>query len=190
MRGSVVCDNDVILKGCCYDLSLEILVCLGRIGDVFILGSARYVIQSRIARAKHITYPSIALENFEFFISAVQIAEPSDDEIRLAAEFEAEAQAHNLALDSGESLLVAILIARNMPLLVTGDKRAITSLETLCTTNASAAAIRWRVACLEQMFLSLLKDEDVATLQTRVCREPNTDAALSNWSAVNNLPSH
>jgi hypothetical protein len=180
MRGSLLCDNDVVLKGCCYDLSLEILLCLGRIGEIYILGSAQYVIQNRIARSKTIAHRLVAAENFEVFFSAVQIAEPSDEEVRLAAEFEAEAQTHNLALDSGESLLLAILLARNVPLLVTGDKRAITSTEMLSTISASAAAIKRRIACIEQMFLSLLKYEDFAMLQLRVCQEPKIDVALSN----------
>ena len=180
MPKSLLCDNDIILKSCCCDLSLEVLICLTRIGVVSVLGAAQYVVASRISRSSRISDKAAAQENFEVFIMSVQMIEPTDSEVELAAEFESEAQKRNLSLDGGESILLAAFLYRGASLMLTGDKRAIAAIEMLKAVNASAAKIPQQIACLEQLFLSLLQGNDFKILQQRVCREPATDVALSN----------
>lgn len=180
MTDGLQCDNDIVLKICCCDLAVEALSCLRRIGTVWILGTARYVVASRISRSNRISDKGTVQANFEFFIEAAEVIEPTESEVTLAAEFEAEAQKRNLALDNGESILVAAFLERGADLLLTGDKRAVAAIEGLRGANASAAKIGQRVACLEQLFLSLLKFGKFEDLQLRVCREPATDVALSN----------
>jgi hypothetical protein len=180
MAESLLCDNDIILKSCCCDLSVEVLICLTCIGEIGILGAAQYVVASRISRSTRIANKAVAQTNFEVFISSVQIIEPTDNELELAAEFESEAQKFNLSLDGGESILLAALLYRAPSLMLTGDKRAITAIEMLKARNASAAQIPQQIACLEQLFLSLLQSNDFKMLQERVCHEPATDVVLSN----------
>jgi hypothetical protein len=180
MAESLLCDNDIILKSCCCDLSVEVLICLARFGVIGILGAAQYVVASRISRSTRIANKAVAQTNFEVFISSVQIIEPTENELELAAEFESEAQKFNLSLDGGESILLAALLHRAATLMLTGDKRAITAMETLKARNASAAKIPQQIACLEQMFLSLLQSNDFKMIQERVCCEPATDLVLSN----------
>jgi hypothetical protein len=180
MTDGVYCDNDIVLKTSCWDLSVEALICFMRIGPVCVLGTARYVVLSQIARSRRIRDKAIAQINFELFIEMVRIIEPTDDEINLAAEFESDAQRYNLSLDGGESILLAALLCRSGALLVTGDKRATVAIEKLKKVNSNAANVGRRLACLEQLFSSLMETNDFQMLQNRVCGEPATDAALSN----------
>jgi hypothetical protein len=180
MRSELLCDNDVILKACCYDLSIEVVLCLGRIGTWFILGSASFVIADRIKRSNSICSKERAVQNFALFREQAKVIEPSDAEISLAAELETVAQQFNLALDSGESLLLAVLVTRDaVDLLLTGDKRAIQAIEALGDHHELVAGLRHAVACLEQLFLSLLKWESIDLLQNRVCSERMADVALT-----------
>ena len=180
MPSELLCDNDVILKTCCYDLSIEVLLCLGRIGTYFILGSASFVIADRIKRSTSVCNKERTVQNFELFLDQAKVVEPSDAEISLAAEIEATAQQFNLALDSGESLLLAVLLARDaVGLLLTGDKRAIQAIEALGGHHELVAGLRQAVGCLEQLFLSLLSWECLDLLQSRVCSERKADVALA-----------
>src|SRR5260370_37732456 len=98
---------------------------------VGVLGTARFVVASRIKRATRTRDPKSALEDLGQFLVNSIVLDPTDSEQQLAAEFEVAAQSRGLALDTGESQLCAIVLERAIPLLVTGDKRAIEGIERL-----------------------------------------------------------
>ena len=63
--------------------------------------------------------------SIEYLIGNVTLLNPTPQEISLAANLEEAAAKCAVELDTGESQLVAILLQRSGPLLLTGDKRAI-----------------------------------------------------------------
>jgi hypothetical protein len=105
--------------------------------------------------------------------------EPEARELTLAAILELSAQRRGISFDTGESQLLAILVYRNARILLTGDKRAITALGLLAAEHAEAAAVAGRVACLEQLFIGLLKTVGGVALRSSVCAEPRADRMLS-----------
>jgi hypothetical protein len=185
MLDAVLVDNDVILKTCCYGVGADLLASLQPLGHVGVLGSARFVVAGRIRRTGQVTDREAATAAFDALLPHLTPIEPEPTEIELAAEFEAEAQRRGLALDAGESQLLAILIRRGAPLLVTGDKRAIEAVE---TAHASGHAERAadRVACLEQVMLTLLSKLDPDALRAQVCLERALDKALAICFACSN----
>ena len=67
------------------------------------------------------TIATAAKAAFRSFVDTAQIIEPTEEEQLMAADFELAAQRAAVALDSGESQLCAVLIARALRLLLTGD---------------------------------------------------------------------
>ena len=118
----------------------------------------------------------------ELFGRAV-VLEPTDDELAVAAELERLAQRAGLEIDAGESQLAAMVGARGIPWLDTGDKRAVRAFDTLVAASPACAQLGKRVRCLEQLLLLLLKDvEDGAAfdaIAAAICAEPDVDKAVS-----------
>ncbi|TDT88080.1 hypothetical protein DFO45_4869 [Azorhizobium sp. AG788] len=167
-------DNDVIVKVCRYSLGSETISSIQNLGYApALLEAARFVVADRLRRQAPVAGHASAL--LEPFLSGCQTIEPTDSEIEIAAAFEAEAQRLNLELDSGESLLLAILIERQAALLLTGDKRAIRAMEAIAPDEIQGA-----IACLEQLFVTLNADWGAPIIQTRVCGDQAADAALTN----------
>lgn len=175
MSEHILVDNDVALKIACYTLVDEVVAAIGVDGvPPAMLGVGRFVIRKRLARASNISDAVRASAAFERLLHAISLVEPNDAEIALAAEFEAEANRHNLELDGGESQLLAILSTRACPLLVTGDKRAIVAMATVAPVHATA-----RIACLEQLIARIVGAVGSASVRVGVCAEPNTDRAVT-----------
>lgn len=178
MQRSVLLDNDVILKACCYRLGEEALACTAlEHAPPSALGVARFVLRDRIARSQQLSDREEASKALAAFMESIRFIEPTDEEAELAAEFEAEAQARALEFDTGESQLFAVLLRRQMPLLVTGDKRAIGAMEQIAPNKSNATAC---IACIEQLIAAMVARFDIGALRIRICREPYTDRAISN----------
>lgn len=172
----VLVDNDVMLKGCCYGIDEPLLELLNDLEAApLVLAAAKYVIKGRIRRDRSLVDRERAHVSFERSIGRLREIEPTEAELEMAAEFEATAQALNLELDGGESQLLAILIARGLPLLLTGDKRAIVAIERIAGDTLPSPSI----ACLEQVMTSLLRRIGLARLRERVCAEPRVDRSLT-----------
>lgn len=172
-------DNDVLLKGACYGLIDRLVRAAPAItNQVGVLGAARFVVCGAIRKANLCTDRGTVEGRFLRFVDQAIELEPSSEELDMAAELEFQAQKLNLAMDVGESQLCAITITRNVPLLVTGDKRAIRSMEHLLRQEPRLQALGGRVKCLEQLMLSLL-EEDPADVRGAVCAEPAVDKALT-----------
>ena len=175
-------DNDVILKTAAYGLNEVVLDHLTVAGEVpAVLGVARFVVKKRAKFARFLNSDRVASQVGDF-LARVAFVEPTDDEIQLAADLEAAARDLSGSLDVGEAQLLAILLTRASPALITGDKRAIEAVAALGVGDIAA-----RVACLEQLFVSLASIRDTEGLRRQVCAEPSADQALSNCFACRSL---
>lgn len=176
----VLVDNDVVLKTCCYGIDEPLLELLDDVeATPLVLAVARYVIEGRIKRDRSLVDRERARKSFARTIDRLREVEPTDAELTLAAGFEAAAQALNLELDGGESQLLAMLIERGLPLLLTGDKRAIVAIERI----AGDALPGPSVACLEQVMTMILGRIGLGRLRERVCSETGVDRALTSCFA-------
>ena len=175
MSGRVLFDNDVALKISCYALISETLraTTLDGIAPAM-LGVGRFVIRTRLSRAKNIADRERARASFEHLLKSVSMVEPNEAELSTAADLEAEANRRDLELDGGESQLLAILANRGCNLLLTGDKRAIVAMSVVAIAEAAS-----RVACLEQLIAHLLVIEGTGIVRPRVCAEEQADLAIT-----------
>jgi hypothetical protein len=181
MIDHVLMDNDVILKICCYDIVDELMGCtVGKLRTAHVLGVARFVLGKAISKAKNIANKERAAERLASLLSRVALIEPDVDELSLAAEFEETAQVRGVALDGGESQLLAVLIRRSAGLLLTGDKRAIRAMEPVVKAGAYGEQVTRRVACLEQIAMALIGRHGVESIHRRICSEVAIDKSLSN----------
>lgn len=139
-----------------------------------LLGIARFTLRSRFGEKGTLTQREAAAAALEELLTRVQLLEPTPDEIELAAELEELATSVALEFDTGESQLVAILLRRGCPLLVTGDKRAI-----IAMAGIGIAEAEGRVACLEQLFALILEHVPHTDIRARICAEAGVDKALT-----------
>jgi len=173
-------DNDVILKSSVYDLLKVLLTAPSEAHEpVGVLGAARYVISDALVKRSKVLAPEPIIARMLAFLDDNEILEPTHEEQELAAEFESLAQMAGLALDTGESQLCAILIVRHVPLLITGDKRAIIALENLLDSHVSMAALIGRVRCFEQLIKFSLNAQSDPRIRTSICAHKDIDKALS-----------
>jgi hypothetical protein len=175
-------DNDILFKGAWYGLLREIVsVIPSSPSDTFVLGHAKFVVGKRLQKLvnKNVPGASRALDSLTEFLAEVVQAEPTSEEQLFAATIENAAQVAGLALDSGESLLCAMMVRRGLQWLATGDKRAIHALEMLFQSNVEVRPIAGRVVCLEQLFVRLLEEGTPSRIRAAVCREAHVDKALT-----------
>lgn len=172
-------DNDILLKLSYFSLLDAFSALLAENGGGGVLGAARYVVRSYIAKNSNVENPSDVVRTFEDFLVTVEEFEPTVAEVELAAELEKAAARHLVELDPGESQLCAILVSRALDVLLTGDKRAIAALATLGTTNATVAAINGRLACLEQLMIRVTEDLGADSVRLAVCGAKFADRAMS-----------
>jgi hypothetical protein len=175
---NAVADNDILYKGSCFRV-LDALVGEAR-AQVGVLGAAQYVLPAKIGRASLAGSPAAAIALLQDFIRDAEVIEPDDDEQALAAALELLAQREGLPFDEGESQLCAVLISREVPHFLTGDKRAIAALERLLDLELRLGPVRGRVRCLEQLVRVLIDRVGLAEVRGAVCAEPGVDRALTN----------
>jgi hypothetical protein len=180
MSRSAIIDNDVMIKACCFSLVDDIhQVLCAAAGSVVALGSTKYIVPKQIRKNKKIVQRSEAEARFAHLAELLAFIEPTSEELELAAEVEQAAQARNLAIDSGESLALAILVKRDLSLFATGDKRAIAALAPLAFELDAVRSVGARLVCLEQLMLALVVRLGVESLRPRVCAEPAADISVS-----------
>lgn len=172
-------DNDVLVKGACYGLLEPLAAIVRGVERSGVLGAARFVVPKRIQRQRLRRDRRVALESFGEFLKRNDIVEPTTEEARLASRLESRAQMLALNLDVGESQLVAILVLRAVPFLLTGDKRAITSMESLLDVEAEVAPLLGRVKCLEQLVRGIVDRDGTSPTRGVICAEPDVDRSLS-----------
>ncbi len=176
---NAVFDNDIISKGACYRLLPQLASVICPIEQIGVLGAARFVVTKKIKQRAIRGDKAAVLEDLAQFFKKVQELEPSLDEQQLAADLEVSAQKANLNLDAGESQLCAIVLTRLIAILVTGDKRAIESIEQLVDLVPGLTALSGKIRCLEQLFAFLLEQGGEAIVREAVCAEPEVDKAIT-----------
>lgn len=176
----VLLDNDIIFKASAWRLAEPALILFElRNETAAALGVSRYVLPTKIQRSRTIADKARASTELDKLIASLQFLEPDADEVALAAELEEDARNAGLILDTGESLLVAVLVNRALKGMMTGDKHAIVVLEELFARNKTLASIKERLHCLEQFVVELLRLLQRECLRNSVCAEPNVDRAVS-----------
>jgi len=173
-------DNDILFKGACYGLLSELIATACSATEVVgTLGSARFVVAKKIEKNKLLRNRKAALTILFEFLNRSEALEPTQNEQNMAADLELSAQRLGINLDSGESQLCAMLVFRVLPLLLTGDKRAITAMEKLIDADNRLIALCGKVRCLEQLVYDALTKGDHVAFRTAVCAAPEVDKALA-----------
>lgn len=171
-------DNDVLLKAASYNLLDALVIDTAGTGAGY-LGAARFMLPKKLSKLKLETSRIAATAAWARLLESGTPVEPSDDETSLAALFESAAQKVGVPLDGGESLLCAVLIHRSIPLLLTGDKRAIRALEVLADHEDSLASLFGRLRCLEQLVRDAILRRGLNALRPNICAEPEVDKTLT-----------
>jgi hypothetical protein len=174
-----IADNDILLKGACYGLLPVLMACVPGRGAVGILGASKFVVPKMIVRTRLQGDSAVARACFAAFVAENEVLEPSTEEQQMAAFLEVSAQQRALNLDAGESQLVAILVSRCLPWMVTGDKRAIASLEDLLDSDTRLQVMSGKIKCLEQLVAAALATMDGDQMRRTICAEPTVDKTLS-----------
>jgi hypothetical protein len=174
-------DNDILFKALMYGLLHELLGPYNTSTDALgVLGAAQFVIAKKIRKqSPGTTVTAEKLDQFFNFMKGCYVLEPTDEEQAMAADFEFAAQRAAVALDSGESQLCAVLVQRAVPVLLTGDKRAIHAIQALLRTDTRLLTLYGKVVCLEQLFLRSITEASKSPLRAAVCREPDLDKAIT-----------
>ena len=177
----VAVDNDVLLKAACYGLALSFWGHAGGSPSAGVLGSARFVLRHVVASGSRVRDKDSANRALEEFFAWAAVLEPTDAELNSAAALEQLAQRAGLELDVGESQLAAIVAARGIPFLDTGDKRAVRGLELLAESSHTCAVLSARVRCLEHLLLLALEEhpDELASINAEICAEPDVNKAAS-----------
>lgn len=170
-------DTDIILKCAAWGLGVELTAALARLGPPGVLGVVKLIAPRQLRRMR-LRDPVRAASLLSDLLEGLAEVEPSPEEVALAAELAGEAQRLDLQLDAGEAQLAAIAILRPLPLLVTGDKRAIAALPLVLEEPAGDQALVGRVACLEQIVQAITRKLGPTETRRRVCGEPAADGAL------------
>jgi len=173
-------DNDILHKGICYGILPELLGNYGGASkEIGILGAARFVLRGNIEKRRLNRGTAAALLELAKWIPKLIEMEPTSEEQSLAAEFELIAQRMSANLDVGESQLCAMVVVREIPVLLTGDKRAIAAVEQLLDGHERLGKIRKKLRCLEQLVLDIIAPSNLEAIRTAVCMEPEVDKTLA-----------
>ena len=174
-------DNDILHKTTAYGLLDNVLdVAIAHKEIYGILGAAKYIVPKKLKKHLKVRDYETVMVEFNTSINKLEILEPSEEEVALAAHFEFEAQRLNLEFDNGESQLCAILLFRKLRRILTGDKRAINAAESLLNNNHISNEISFKLVCLEQVIQWLINEYGITLIRSGVCEEKSLDRAMSN----------
>jgi hypothetical protein len=166
------------LKGCAFQLADLLLDAANSLGLPSILPTARFVLKKRLKKS-HFN-DALAVEAIlDWALAHTSEVAATDGEIEFAAILVGHAQQANVDLDGGEALLLAVLVSRAAPLLLTGDKRALYATEVCAALANCMKETAGRLGCTEQTILALLTRAGLPPLQKGVCSEPSADTAVA-----------
>lgn len=172
----VLLDNDVVWKLCCFRCE-DVLSRLGTAPPAM-LNVGKYTLRDKVRRTTRVRDRQRVVAALEGALATLSMLQPDAAELALATDLEDAAARLSLDFDSGESQLLAELITRSWPLLITGDKRAIAAIDKVLPGRADG-----RIACLEQLMATIISLKDVGEVRAGVCGEPAVDRALTNCFA-------
>jgi hypothetical protein len=180
-----VIDNDIIKKAACYSFLTSLCQTAGGQPVEFgVLSSARFVVADAIRKAGLSGDVNAALAALNQFLDSAEAVDPTRDEERLASELEYLAQTLALPLQGGESLLCAIVVSRDLSVLLTGDKRAIEALQTALGALPQFNGISGRVKCLEQLVIGLIEVHGLDAVRQKICSELIDKALMYSFSCL------
>lgn len=173
-------DNDIVIKVSCYGLVNQLLLPICEsLKAAGVLGAARFVTSHRITKIGLNGGPAEALQHLATLLALVSTVEPTSEEQLMAADFELAAQRAGVNLDTGESHLCALAVSRQIPRLLTGDKRAIAALEVLLDSDERLSHLCGRVFCLEQLVRRAVESEADGFVRAAICKQPSVDKTLT-----------
>jgi len=173
-------DNDIVIKVACYGLVNQLLLpTCETLNAAGVLGAARFVAAHRILKIGLNGGPAEALQHLEALLELVSTVEPTSEEQLMAADFELAAQRAGVNLDAGESHLCALVVSRQIPRLLTGDKRAIAAMEVLLDSDERLWYLCGRVFCLEQLTRRAIERDNDGLVRAAICEQPSVDKALT-----------
>lgn len=179
MSEGAIVDTDVLMKVSAYRMADDLIGVLAPLGQPSTLGLIHLIAHKQIVKLEgRLADVEGAVAELRQLLGNLSSVEPSGPEVELAAELEEVALADGLPLDRGEAQLVAVLIKRGLPLLLTGDKRAIGCFDAALKSVGLSEACAERVACLEQFLMAIVARDGVRAVRARVCAEPEMDTAL------------
>lgn len=172
-------DTDVLLKTASYKL-LKHLLATEPFGsnDFGMIAAAQFVAVGKFKKKLKGQQLEEAKAHFQEAITFIAAVEPTPDELVLAAQLESAAVTLGVDLDLGESQICALMLARGIGLMMSGDKRAIKAISALREHEACAYA-HGKVACLEQLVLWMIEKTGLESVQPSVCPLPSVDTSLT-----------
>ena len=179
MTEPVAVDTDVLLKVSGYRMANEFVGAIAEKGPPAVLGLTHLIAGKQLQRRrKRLRDSGGATRELETLLGLCGQLEPDDEEIRMAAEFAGMAQGRGLPLDPGEAQLAAIVANRALPLMITGDKRAISALSQLLEEPERREAFVGKLACFEQIVSAIADLIGEVAVRQRICAEPEMDGAM------------
>lgn len=178
MGDGAALDTDVLLKISAYRLAGELISLLEPHGRPGTLGLTHLIAGRQLARKRGVRDHAGAAAELAALLARLERLEPDEDEIALAAELADRAQALSLPLDAGEAQLAAITALRELPMMVTGDKRALEALAGMLTGEVDRSALLGRLVCFEQVVVAIAAVIGEEAVRDRICTEPDTDGAM------------
>lgn len=179
MSKLVPIDTDVLLKIAAWQMGNVFISELHPLGKAAALGLTHLIAPKQLTRMKNLTNLDVAEQELQSLLTQLQKIEPTEAEATFASELEDTANQYGFPFDRGESQLLSIVLLREFPAAVTGDKRATTALSPLLHALGKPEMIRECILCLEQILLALVKALGIETAQGLVCQESKTDKAIS-----------
>ena len=170
-------DNDVIFKGVCYGLLGPLIAAMPPAAPG-LLGTARFVLPKLLAKRPPRRLQAAQAE-LAYALQSLEALEPSREEVELAAQLEFEAQRQSLPVHAGECLLVAIIIARDLRWLLTGDRGAIEGLARMeFPPSVDVTKLHGRISCFEQAICRLMAVHEAASIRASICAEREVDTNM------------
>lgn len=172
-------DNDVLLKGVSYGILDPLLAALpAGPYEHGILGTAKYVLPKALKKRSPERLDR-ALQELQASFTKLEILEPDEQEVQLAAQLEFEAQKQSLSLHSGECLLIAMLIRRELRHVLTGDRNAVSALhEARATMPFGDGNLAGRFVCFEQAMLHYAIHVGWSNVKVEICAERGVDTQM------------
>jgi hypothetical protein len=174
-----VLDTDVLLKVAAWDLGGVLCGVVAPLGQPGVLGLTHLIARKQLHRLRNLPDAEAADTALSALLAQLARLEPSEDEVALAAEFAEAALVQDLPLDRGEAQIAAVVVTRGLPLMISGDKRALGALRPVLREAGRQGSCDGRVACLEQVLAAMVERVGASELRRKVCAWPGGDVAAS-----------
>jgi hypothetical protein len=174
-----VLDTDVLLKVASWDLGGVLCGLVAPLGQAGVLGLTHLIARKQLRRLKNLPDAGAADAALSSLLAQFAWLEPNEEEVVLAAELVDVALLRELPLDRGEAQIAALLLARGLPLMISGDKRALGALGPVLREVGRQGSCDGRIACLEQVLAAMVERVGASEVRRKICAWPTGDMAAS-----------